>query len=302
MAFLLPDALVLAAGGTVGEAWMTGVLAGIETGSGVDFRRVEQLVGTSAGSIVAASLASGRSPRRPRDGAEPPAPTEEPARRGLRLGRTLAAGALAAAAPLAPTALALGAPGGALARSLLLSRVPGGGRSLARLREFVDARGARFDGRLRVVAVDRADGRRIVFGAPGAPGATVGEAVAASCSVPWIFEPVRIAEREYVDGGVWSLTNLDVAQAGRGTEVLCLNVTASLPLALSSPLGALRAAARTAETVETQALRRRGARVRTIGPDAASAAAIGANLMDDRLAGDALAAGYRQGLRLASDA
>ena len=62
--FVFPDVLVLAGGGTVGHAWMTGVLAGVEDAAGVDFRRVEFFVGTSAGSIVAARLASGRSPRR----------------------------------------------------------------------------------------------------------------------------------------------------------------------------------------------------------------------------------------------
>jgi NTE family protein len=295
MALLVPDVLVLAAGGTVGEAWMTGVLAGIEAGSGVDLRRVEQLVGTSAGSIVAASLVAGRSPRRPREGADTDLPPADaaPARRGVA--RALAATAWGATAPLAAPAIALGAPGGALARSLVLARVPDGGRSLADLRAAVDARGPRFDGRLRVVAVDRANGRRVVFGAPGAPDATVGEAVAASCAIPWVFDPVPIGGRTYVDGGVWSPTNLDVAQVGRGTEVLCLNVSASLAQPLASPLGALRAAARASEAIEAQALRRRGARVRTIAPDAAAAEAIGGDLMDASRAGAALAAGYRQG-------
>ena len=63
--FLRPDVLVLAAGGAVGEAWMTGVLAGIESESGIDFRACDCFVGTSAGSIVSAHLAAGRSPRRP---------------------------------------------------------------------------------------------------------------------------------------------------------------------------------------------------------------------------------------------
>ena len=45
----LPDILVLAAGGVLGEAWMSGVLAGMEEASGLDFREVETFVGTSAG-------------------------------------------------------------------------------------------------------------------------------------------------------------------------------------------------------------------------------------------------------------
>src|SRR4051794_17115597 len=58
----LPDALVLGAGGTLGEAWLRGVLNGLEAEGGLDFRRCEYLLGTSAGSIVAASLAAGRRP------------------------------------------------------------------------------------------------------------------------------------------------------------------------------------------------------------------------------------------------
>jgi NTE family protein len=65
--FTAPDVLVLAGGGVLGEAWMTGVLSGIEDAAGIDLRRTEAFVGTSAGSIVAARLASGRSPRRPDD-------------------------------------------------------------------------------------------------------------------------------------------------------------------------------------------------------------------------------------------
>src|SRR3954469_25504729 len=65
MALIRPDVLVLAAGGVVGEAWMTGVLRGLTESTGIDFRRCEYFVGTSAGSIVAASLSAGREPRAP---------------------------------------------------------------------------------------------------------------------------------------------------------------------------------------------------------------------------------------------
>ncbi|HKP89593.1 MAG TPA: patatin-like phospholipase family protein, partial [Thermoleophilaceae bacterium] len=55
------DALVLGAGGILGEAWLSGVLAGLEEG-GLDPRECGGFVGTSAGSIVAAALAAGVSP------------------------------------------------------------------------------------------------------------------------------------------------------------------------------------------------------------------------------------------------
>ena len=60
-----PSVLVLGGGGLLGEAWMTGVLAGYEDAAGADVRRCRRYVGTSAGSIVAASLVAGRSPPRP---------------------------------------------------------------------------------------------------------------------------------------------------------------------------------------------------------------------------------------------
>ena len=69
-----PNVLVLGGGGLLGEAWMTGVLAGYEDATGADVRRCRRFVGTSAGSIVASSLVAGRSPRRPRSaeaGADP---------------------------------------------------------------------------------------------------------------------------------------------------------------------------------------------------------------------------------------
>jgi NTE family protein len=131
-----------------------------------------------------------------------------------------------------------------------------------------------------------------VFGAPGAPEASVRDAVLASCAVPGIFPPVRIDGREYVDGGVWSPTNLDAAPAQRRSRVLCL-----APTAASRDLRAVTAAALAAETL---ALRARGADVSVIRPDASSAEAIGVSLMDARRRSAVLAAGYAQGRREAA--
>ena len=128
--------------------------------------------------------------------------------------------------------------------------------------------------------------------------ASVGQAVHASCAIPWIFRPVRIGGREYVDGGVWSLTNMDVAPAGRGTDVLCLSVTGASTA--NGPLAAMGRLARSAATVESLALRNRGAIVRTVAPDGAASTAIGPDLMDRSRVGSGLAAGYRQGLALSS--
>jgi NTE family protein len=316
--FMPPDVLVLASGGALGEAWMSGVLAGVEDATGHDFRTTESLVGTSAGALVAAALVAGQRPRRPRARAPLPALTPGEPADGVasRAGSGIAAARLApravlsnvareavrlagvAATPLAPVALAVGSSGSTAVRAALLGLAPGADRSLAAIAEGIRSSGARFDGRLRVVAVDRARGRRVVFGAPGAPDATVAEAVQASCSVPWVFAPVVIEGREYVDGGVWSNTNLDVAPAGRMTHVLCLNPLASLDIAMASPLRMLRALAGSSAAVETLALRNRGARVRMVGPAHDVARLMGPDLGDTRLREEVLAGGYAQGLEL----
>src|SRR3954453_19330614 len=125
--FVVPDVLVLAGGGVLGEAWMTGALSGIEDASGLDLRRIESLVGTSAGAIVAARLAAGERPRRPTGdvGAGEPGPAAADRRGPGRAVAPRAAGrAWAASAPVTGLAVALGAPGGALVRAALLARAP----------------------------------------------------------------------------------------------------------------------------------------------------------------------------------
>jgi NTE family protein len=296
-----PDVLCLAVGGTLGEAWIRGLLAGAEGASSLDFRDCEYFIGTSAGSIVAATLAAGKRPeaghRAERAYAAAAAGTasEAPPAPGRFAG--LARWGAAAATPLAPLALASSAPGGAIVRAAALAASPRPDRTLGRLAPHLDALDASFDGRLRIVAVDRSNGRRVVFGQPGAPQASVRNAVLASCSVPWVFAPVRIGGREYVDGGMWSPTNLDVTPVGRDTEVLCLNPTASLE-ASRSAFGLLRAVSQGAAAAEALVLRGRGARVRIIGPDEATARIMGVNLMDPRRVEDVLDAAFAQGQAL----
>jgi NTE family protein len=300
-----PDLLVLGGGGVLGEAWMTGVLAGIEDATGFDLRDTEYLLGTSAGSIVAAQLVAGQSPRRPgavTDQVREPTsarPAEGLSAAARSAARRMGGVAWTAAGMFMPLTLGIAAPGGAVARAALLRGLPRPAERLDDLRQGVERSSARFGGRLRVVAVDRRSGRRVVFGTPGAPKATVAEAVVASCTVPWLFEPVTISGREYVDGGVWSPTNLDAAPAGRGSYVLCLIPTASVT-GSSRLITLMRNATRAAVAVEASVQRRRGANVRLVAPNAGSAAAMGSNLMDREPRERVLAAGYRQGLALAT--
>jgi NTE family protein len=294
-----PDALVLGGGGVLGEAWMNAVLAGLDESDRFDSLACGGYVGTSAGSIVAAALAAGVAPR-VRLGSLPPA-TEALAEAGGNGSlRSVAALAGAAAAPLAAVALRATAPGGAVVRRAALSRVRTGRRSLAGLARRIDETGVRWDGRLRVAVVELETGRRVVLGEDGAPPMSVGRAVEASCAIPGVFRPVREDGHTYVDGGAWSPTNLDAAAAGRGDRVLCLNPTGSFRPSLGSPAGALGPVSRGIAATEALALRRRGARVRTINPDADTAAAMGTNLMDERARGAVIAAGLKQGRALAA--
>ncbi len=322
-----PDILVLGGGGVLGEAWMTGLLAGFEDASGEKLSQCEHFVGTSAGSIVAAKLAAGQPLRRPRiDPSRLPALPEVRFRRTMpalvataalpvrsvastllapishaahSLGNPVANLALTVSAPFASAALGISTPAGALARIAALRALPEATGSLAQLREHFEALDLAFDGRLSVSAVDRGSGRRVMFGSPGAPSATVAEAVHASCTVPWMFPAVPIGASSYVDGGFWSPTNLDAAPVVKGSRVLCLNPTAGLrgphPI-----LTLARGASRSATAVEAAALRASGAQVTALGPGRATAELMGANLMASGPRHEVLAAGYRQGLELAA--
>jgi NTE family protein len=167
---------------------------------------------------------------------------------------------------------------------------------------MVERAGVRWDGRLRVAAVELESGRRVVFGAPGEPRPPVSLAVQASCAIPGVFAPVSTGGRTYVDGGAWSPTNMDAAQASKGDFALCLNPTGSLRPTAGALAGAIGPVSRGAAASEALVLRGRGANVTTINPDADSAAAMGANLMDHSRRRAVIEAGLAQGRRFAAAA
>jgi NTE family protein len=284
-----PDILVLGGGGRPGDSWMTGVLAGIEDARGISFADCDYFLGTSAGSIVAAKLATGRALKRPSERLAPATGEQSP------VPAWAANSAMAIAAPFALLGIRLGkAPGEALRSAVLRALAPRSSDTLDFYGAFPPS-SAQFDGRLRVVAVERMSGKRVVFGAPGAPPASVEQALTASCSLPLVFSPAVIAGREYVDGATWSPTNADVAPATREAAVLILSPMASLHGPLHQ---AVRALSRATMLLEASALKARGVRVRSITPDRNSAVSIGRDLMSDVHLQDTLAAGYQQGLAL----
>jgi NTE family protein len=134
---------------------------------------------------------------------------------------------------------------------------------------------------VQLVAVDAETGKLRVFDAQS--GVRLVDAVAASCAVPGIWPPVTIDGRRYVDGGVRSSDNADLAAgADQITVISPLGVDSPLP----SPLPLRDVVAR---------LRDAGSAVAVLAPDIASRAAMGANPLDPATRAPAAKAGLAQG-------
>jgi NTE family protein len=134
------------------------------------------------------------------------------------------------------------------------------------------------------VACDYVTGKRVAFGSPGAPKAGIGDAVAASCAIPAFYHPVKINGRRYVDGGVCSVSNLDLLADAGLDLVVCLNPTSSLArVKVRTPAERIAALIRDATGRrlghEARKLRERGTDVLIIQPSGADLAVMGLNLM-----------------------
>ncbi|MFL5887177.1 MAG: patatin-like phospholipase family protein, partial [Thermoleophilaceae bacterium] len=140
---------------------------------------------------------------------------------------------------------------------------------------------------LWIVACDYANGRRVPFGRADAPEAELADAVAASCAIPGFYKPVAIAGRRYVDGGLWSTSNLDILRDEHCDLVICLNPTSSLhPPHAWNPAERVAASFRTVSGrrlgSETKKLRALGTNVVLIQPTTEDHAVMGPNLMATR--------------------
>ena len=299
-------ALVLGAGGVLGAAWMTGTLACLADRLPCEAGDVDLIVGTSAGSVLAAALRCR-------------APFEEMVawQRGQATGPLRESAALAARdGPLPPLPrIRFGSVPLACAAVLTPHRVPpwvaasawlphGRGRHAA-LRSLVTGLQVVFDGpsaewaddRTWIAAVDYDSGQRVLFGRAGAPRASLADAVVASCSIPGWYEAV-IGGRRYIDGGVRSMTSLDVLG---GTDVQDIYVLA--PMASTEPDHPLQPHLRmerrlrqvlTAVLVrQTRALAAQGRRVTVLTPGPLDLATMGINLMDPRRRQDVLELSFR---------
>ena len=285
--------LVLGAGGAVGHAFHSGVLAALLDTTGWDGRDAEVIVGTSAGSLVGAFLRAGLSPsdlaaratdapmspegRTLVDRATaatahlPPIPARPPRRRGMPA--MSAPGALLRAA-VRPwnarpgTVAAAALPEGRISTEIISSG----------LRSFFDEWP---DRPLWINAVDLQSSRRVTFGRDGAPPAAVASAVAASCAIPAFFAPVTIGGIRYVDGGAHSPTNVDLL-AGLGFDL----VVVSSPMSVArnsvrfAPDQPARRMSRLALAQEVARVRRSGTHVITFQPTPDDLAVMGVNAMD----------------------
>ncbi|GAB3246489.1 patatin-like phospholipase family protein [Kineosporia babensis] len=273
---------------------MIGALTALEEHRGLDARDADLIIGTSAGSVIGALLAAGISvaeQRKQQLGGDTP-----PFGRRIQhffdpdrpVGRS---------APSMPKLRPGGVPMLRTHRktlhelpfiTVLAGLAPIGRQRMSGVRALVEAAvppGEWLpDDRYRAVALDYDSGNRVQFGAPGAPAVGLSDAVLASCAIPGWFEPVDLLGRRYVDGGMWSNSNADLA-AGAGLDEVF--VLAPMFSAVYDEPGDWRA--RTERRIrvlstrrvlnEARLVQRAGATVTVLGPGPDDLRLIGHNLM-----------------------
>jgi len=281
-------ALVLGGGGSTGNAWLIGVIAGLFD-AGLDLTTADLIIGTSAGSTAAAQLAAASpsellaaildaGPHQPAGpgGSGPGRRSAAPVVDHLERTRKIIASAHDAAdmrRRMGAAALDLDAASDGTWstqwRATVAARLPS--------QQWPERS-------LRITAVDARTGEPVVFDRHS--GVALVDAVAASCASGL---PYRIGENQYIDGGYRRNENADLAAGYAAVVVL-------------SPFGG-----RTRHPLEwglqlaTQVdeLRGGGSTVETIVPGGSSEQLFGANAMDPSLRPPAARAGHEQGLTLA---
>lgn len=255
-------AVVLGPGGPVGTAWLAGLASGLRRG-GVDLAEADLIVGTSAGAIVGALLATGGDPER---FATPPGSADDAPREGdpERLAEVFGV---------------LGEPGAEpvdmrrrVGRLALAARTLPEQDYLARM-AFAIGADAWPERRLLIPAVDIESGEPVVWDRAG--DAPLAAAVAASTAMPGMAPPITIGGRRYMDGSLRAGTNVDLAADARVVVI-------AEPLAHRYPASVPEGA---------------GTVVRLV-PDAAALDAFGPDLGDRA----AWAPSYQAGLRQAPEA
>jgi NTE family protein len=262
-------ALVLGGGGVAGAAWETGILLGLSD-AGIDVASAERVIGTSAGARVGAELANGVALADSFHRLVGPVP-------GYEIDVELDAEKLMAGFG---RALSEASPGIELNQAI--GRYATGAETVSEstrrgiIAGRLTVRGWP-DRDLRVVAIDVQTGLVRVF--TPADDVDLVDAVAASCAVPGVWPVVSIGSARFMDGGMRSTSNTDLAT---GCDVVL--VVAPMP---ELPMIAPEVKHRIADLAKT-------ARLVRIGPDEASTAAIGTNPLDPASARPSAEAGRVQ--------
>jgi NTE family protein len=265
-------ALVLGGGGVTGIAWETGMLAGLAE-LGVDLASAELVVGTSAGSVVGAQILSGVTLEELYAEQLKDATGEIAAKMGMSAMARFAIGSLwpgderRGRAWLGRAALTAQTVPESMRRAVIEKRLPSRSWPAPRL---------------LIVAVDAETGEAKVFDRDS--GVSLTDAVAASCAVPMIWPPITINGRRFIDGGVRSAANADLA-------IGCDRVVVLAPVMV---------ALRRSQRIDSQ-LAALGPSVRSIviGPDSQARKAIGSNSLDPAFRSASAKAGRLQAANVA---
>ncbi|WP_106396981.1 patatin-like phospholipase family protein [Actinocorallia populi] len=257
-------ALVLGGGGIAGIGWEAGLVTGLRE-AGVDLGAADLVVGTSAGSVVGAMIRQGADLRalvsQVAEAEADAAPVKVDMEKVMQAFMFMYDASMERAeARRRVGALAMETAGDGSRLAQIADRLPS--------REWPEAP-------LMITAVDAEDGSLRVWEAGS--GAPLPLAVASSCCVPCVFAPVEIGGRRYIDGGVHSISNADLA-AGHDRVVIVE------PLAHLTPRAVLRA----------ELARLEGARTLALGPDQPAIEAFGADVLDPGLWIPAFDAGLAQ--------
>lgn len=224
-------ALVLGGGGFLGALYEIGCLRALERRGGPGALDFDFVVGTSGGAVVAALLAAGYRPGELYENARSFSPSElcrldfralvrVSARFPYHFLRNLFRGIVRGSSALVEF------------QEVVQQAVPVGLFQLAPLARFIrhrlEAKGVpdsfqALPGRLYVPAIDLDTGERVVFGDPEHSSANVSAAVAASCAIPRYFQPVSMGDRDFIDGGIGDVLNLDVALERGAGELLAVH-------------------------------------------------------------------------------
>jgi NTE family protein len=260
-------ALVLGGGGVTGVAWEIGLLAGLAE-QGVELGKADVIIGTSAGSLVGAGVAAGEDLEALYEGQLAPPDGQPTAKLGLANTARLVAIMFGTRDPVRARVR--------MGRLAVNARTESEATRRAVFAGLLDGRP--WPAHLRITAVDAQSGEFAVFDATGP--ASLLEAVGASCAVPGVWPPVTIGDRRYIDGGMRSAANADLAAGYQRVVIIA-------PIAQG--VGNMASATRQAADLTAA-----GAQVILVKPDAAAVKAIGRNVLDPARRAAAAQAGRTQ--------